>query len=472
MRASDLANMPAHEALAEFRAHALSPVELMAAVISRAEEVDGKVNALCHRFFERAMDQARDAETRYMGRGGPPRPLEGIPTVIKEEEAIAGEPWTQGSLMYRDLLAGESSCFAQRVLDSGAIVHARSTAPEFSCAIFTHSKIWGVTRNPWNLEFSPGGSSGGSAAALAAGTTTLATGSDIAGSIRVPASFSGVVGFKPPYGRVPQAPPYNLDTYCHCGPMARTVRDCLLFENVLAGPHGDDVVSLRPRVAIAEDLEDARGLRIALSLDLGDWPVDEDVRRNTSAAADRLREAGAVVDEVDLHIPQADVMRAMAIHFQLGFAADVARSIAGHEDEVCAYVADLPRWAAERSARGGYLDEVEIAGRLYPRLSSVLDRYDALICPSSGTVGLRAGDDFVGHSPEVGGRRLDYFLEGVLTPVFNLFSRCPVLNVPSGLAGNGVPTGIQIAGRTYDDATPFRIGAALEAAAPFPRPSI
>ncbi|MFI4978685.1 MAG: amidase family protein, partial [Solirubrobacterales bacterium] len=169
-----------------FRAKKLSPVELMEAVVARAEAVEPKVNALCHKFFDQAVGQAREAEARYMGRGEPPRPLEGIPAAFKEEEPIEGQPWTQGSLIYKDLVAKESSCFAQRVLDSGVIVHARSTAPEFSCAGFTHSRLWGITRNPWNPDYAVGGSSGGSGASLASGTTTLATGSDIAGSIRIP----------------------------------------------------------------------------------------------------------------------------------------------------------------------------------------------------------------------------------------------------------------------------------------------
>src|SRR6202140_4277260 len=119
-----------------FRAKKLSPVELLGAVIARAETVEPTVNALCHRFFDRAVDEAREAEAKYMGRGEPPGPLEGIPTAFKEEEPIAGQPWTQGSLIYKDLVAEESSCFAERVLESGVIVHARSTAPEFSCAAF------------------------------------------------------------------------------------------------------------------------------------------------------------------------------------------------------------------------------------------------------------------------------------------------------------------------------------------------
>src|SRR3982750_1887557 len=205
----ELHYLPASEALAHFRARDLSPVELLDAVIARADAVEPTVNALCHERFEAAREEARAAEARYMG-GGEPRALEGIPLAIKEEEEVAGQPWTQGSLIYKDLVAERSSAFAQRMLDAGAIVHARTTAPEFSCALFTHSRLHGVTRNPWNPEYAVGGSSGGSGAALASGTATLATGSDIGGSIRLPASFNGVVGFKPPYGRVPQEAPFNL----------------------------------------------------------------------------------------------------------------------------------------------------------------------------------------------------------------------------------------------------------------------
>jgi amidase len=464
---TDLHYLSASEALRRFRARELSPVELMAAVIARAEAVEPKVNALCHRFFDEALDQARDAEAAYMGRGEGPRPLEGIPLALKEEEAVAGQPWTQGSLIYRDLVAEESSCFAQRILDSGAIVHARSTAPEFSCAAFTHSRLWGVTRNPWGSEWGVGGSSGGSGAALAAGTTTLASGSDIGGSIRLPASFNGVVGFKPPYGRVPQAPPFNLDTYCHCGPLGRTVRDTLLFENALAGPHPDDVVSLRPRLELPEALDGIEGMRIAYTVDFGDWAVDADVAANTRAAAEALRDAGAIVEETDLALPHAQVMRAAAIHFHLGFAAWMVETEKAHGDEMTAYAIDFPRWAAKAADGGTLLDKLDLEGRLYMPVGTLLERYDALICPTVATRGLVAGDDYVGHGLEVGGRRLDDYQESLMTFVFNLFSRCPVLNVPSGFGDNGIPTGIQIAGRTYDDLTPFRVGAALEQLRPW-----
>ena len=463
----ELHYLSATDALRLFRSHELSPVELVQAVIDRAQEVEPVVNALCHRFDERALDQARAAEQRYMGRGERPRPLEGIPLAVKEEEPVAGQPWTQGSLIYKDLVAEESSNFAERILDSGAIVHARSTAPEFSCAGFTHSRIWGVTRNPWNPEFGVGGSSGGSGASLASGTTTLASGSDIGGSIRIPASFNGVVGFKPPYGRVPQTAPFNLDVYCHCGPMARTVADCLIFENVLAGPDPRDIVSLRPKLELPERLEPVDGMRVALTVDFGDWSVDEEVRRNTLDMAQALREQGATVDEVDLHIPRDAIQRATGIHFQLGFAAWIAGEAEKHGDLMTPYALEMARWAEARGGGGTQLDKLEIEGELYPRLGTLLERYDALICPTVGTRGLVAGDDYVGHGLEVGGEQLEFYFESILTPIFNVFSRCPVLAVPSGFGDNGVPTGIQIVGRTYDDLTPFRLGAACEAARPW-----
>ncbi|MFI0418737.1 amidase [Spongiactinospora sp. 9N601] len=455
----ELHHLSATEALRAFRARRLSPVELTEAVIARAERTEPVVNALCHRFFDEALRQAKAAERRYAGRGEPPRPLEGLPTVVKEDEPVTGQPWTQGSLRYRDAVAGHTSVFVRRVLDAGAIVHARSTASEFASAAFTHSALWGVTRNSWNPEFSPGGSSGGSAAALAAGSTVLATGSDTAGSIRVPASFSGVAGFKPPHGRVPVDPPYHLDTYVHSGVLARTVADVALMQNVVAGPHPADIGSLRPRHVLPDPAglgRDLRGMRIALSEDLGDWAVDPEVRRNTREYGERLRAAGAHVEEAGISVPRARVMRAAAIHFHHGFGAVIAA------EGRTPYAQAFARWAAEEAAGAGVLDGFAIETELYRPVGELFERFDALVCPTAATRGLVAGEDYVGHGPEVDGERLGHYLESLLALPFNIMSRCPVLAVPSGVARNGVPTGVQIVGRPFDDDTPFRIGAAAE----------
>jgi amidase len=460
---TDLHYLSATEAIAAFGARELSPVELLEAVIARAEEVEPTVNALCHTFSDAARAQAREAERRYAD--GEPRPLEGIPLAIKEEEAVEGQPWTQGSLLYKDLVADRSSAFARRHFEAGAVVHARTTAPEFSCAGFTQSRLWGVTRNPWNPRYGVGGSSGGSGAALAAGTTTLASGSDIGGSIRIPASFNGVVGFKPPYGRVPCDPPFNLDTYCHCGPLARTVADCALYENVLAGPDPSDIVSLRPKYVLPDEL-DTTGLRVALSPDLG-WSVDPEVRANTLAVGEALRRAGVTVDEVDLVVPRDDVLVATAIHFRAMFTDWIGGMAREHPDAINGYAVDIARWCEEVAAGRTYADGLDIEARLYAPVGALLEDYDALICPTAGTRGLDADDDYVGHGLEVGGEEVPYYFAALLTPVFNVMSRLPVLAVPSGFADNGVPTGVQIAGRSYDDVTPFRVGAALERARPW-----
>jgi amidase/aspartyl-tRNA(Asn)/glutamyl-tRNA(Gln) amidotransferase subunit A len=173
------------------------------------------------------------------------------------------------------------------------------------------------------------------------------------------------------------------------------------------------------------------------------------------------------VEEVDLHIPRVDIQRATGIHFALGFAAWIASEAKVHGDLMTPYALEMARWADQRGQGGTMLEKLEIEGNLYPRLGLLLERYDALICPTVGTRGLIAGDDYVDHGLEVGGEQLELYFESILTPIFNVFSRCPVLAVPSGLGDNGVPTGIQIVGRTYDDLTPFRLGAACEAARPW-----
>jgi Asp-tRNA(Asn)/Glu-tRNA(Gln) amidotransferase A subunit family amidase len=250
---NDLCYLSAVEALAAFKARKLSPVELMRAVIDRAEAVEPKINAFPITRYEQALAEAKTAEAKYMKTDGRIRALEGVPTVIKDETTIKGWRTTFGSLVFKDNIDSYTAPSAERIIKAGALIHARSAAPEFSCAPYTHSRLWGVTRTPWNLDYSCGGSSGGAGASLAAGSTTLANGSDIGGSIRIPASMSGVVGYKPPYGRNPDSSPFNLDHYNHAGPMARTVADSALLQNVMSGPHPQDIVSLRPKLRIPSE---------------------------------------------------------------------------------------------------------------------------------------------------------------------------------------------------------------------------
>jgi aspartyl-tRNA(Asn)/glutamyl-tRNA(Gln) amidotransferase subunit A len=452
----ELCFLPASGALALFRRRELSPVQLMQATIDRVEDLDRDVNALPIRFFDEALQAAREAEARYAGRGGDPRPLEGLPVAVKDEVEVAGQPCTEGSLIFKDNVAGRTAACIQRIMDAGGIIHARSATPELSCAAITDSRLWGVTRNPWNLEYSPGGSSGGSAAALAAGMASLATGSDIGGSIRIPSSFCGVVGFKPPYGRVPQDPPFNLDHYCHDGPMARTVEDCRLLENVMAGPHRDDIVSLRPKLTIPGDLPGVEGLRIAVSADLGGFEVDDEVRENLRVAAGVFRDLGAEVEDVGIRLDMGDVRDAARAHFATIFGSLIGQILPDHSDLMTSYAIAFAEDAAAPTV--GFYRSLEIESEVYAQVADVLERHDLLITPVFGVPALKA-------------TAADYDIEVMyrrgLTLIFNMCSRCPVLVVPCGRSRDGVPLGIQIAGRTYDDVSVFRAAAAFAAARPW-----
>jgi aspartyl-tRNA(Asn)/glutamyl-tRNA(Gln) amidotransferase subunit A len=456
---NDLHYLPATEALRMFRSKELSPFELMNAVIDRAEKVEPVINAFAAERYDEALQAAREAEARYAA-GDPIGPLDGLPVAVKEEAPIAGQTNALGCVPLRDTVAEETAVFVQRILDAGGIVHARTTTPEFSCTAVTWSPLWGVTRNPWNLAFSPGGSSGGSGASLAAGSTTLATGSDIGGSIRIPSSFCGTVGFKPPYGRVPEVEIFNLDHYCHEGPMARTVRDVALLENVIAGPHPSDVASLRPKLEIPAELDPITGMRIALSTDLGCYDVDAEVVANTEAAADRLRDAGATVDEVLLPWNLAEIRRAARIHFAVIFGPSIQEIYDAHAGELASYTRRFVEESAE-IGKEAFVEGLQLEGRIYAPLGELLDRYDALICPTFTIPALPAAWD-VDDPIKVNGRVPEDWIDLLITVPFNIASRCPVGSIPSGIAAIGVPTGLSVVGKTYDDITVLRVAAAHE----------
>ncbi len=349
---TELHYLSATEVLSAFRRRELSPVEVYDAVSARADDVEPGVNALLDRDHADFRAQAAAAAERYAGSGAAPRPLEGLPVALKEEQPITGRTLRFGSLLTEGLVADQTHPVAERVIGAGALVHARTTTPEFSCAAFTHSTLWGLTRNPWNPDFGPGGSSGGSGAALASGTAYLASGSDIGGSIRIPASLCGVVGFKPPYGRVPALPPFNLDTYCHDGPMGRTVADVALFQNLIQGPHRVDHVSL-PAVPIPDRLGEVRGLRIALAVTLGDFPVEPEVEANTRAFAAALTAAGAVVEEVTVPLSRAEVTSAALVHYgSLMGPAMLADGIDAQDERLMPYTREF--LACRRSSTTGW----------------------------------------------------------------------------------------------------------------------
>jgi aspartyl-tRNA(Asn)/glutamyl-tRNA(Gln) amidotransferase subunit A len=456
---TDLHYLSATEVLRAFRARELSPLEALDAVSARADAVEPTVNCLLERDHEGVRAAAEAATERY-ARGVATGALDGLPVVLKEEQPIAGRLMRYGSSIGEGYVSDETHPLAERVYAAGAVVHARTTTPEFSCAAFTHSALWGITRNPWNPDYTPGGSSGGSGAALASGTAYLASGSDIGGSIRIPSSFCGVVGFKAPYGRVPAIAPWNLDTYCHDGAMGRTVADVALFHNVIQGQHPFDHVSL-PALPIPSDLGDVRGLRIALAVTIGDFPVEPEVEANTRRFAEALRSAGAEVDEVKVVLSRDDLFRTALVHFGALMGpsmADLADPTDPRfEQYTRQFLALSSAGFAEDGPYAGFVGEASI----HRALAEVFVDHDALVCPTIGGFGFRAGEEYA-DGIDVAGEHLDFYLLAALTPVFNVASRHPVLNVPSGLAPNGVPTGVQVVARPYDDVTAFHVGAAAE----------
>ena len=459
-----------------FKEKKLSPVELIEAIIKRTEEVNPKINAMNFTFFDKAVDDAKKSEKKFFKNDSNILPLEGIPLAIKDEEDIKGQPNTNGSLVLKNHIATETMVDVERIIESGAIIHGRTTTPEFSTTSFTHSRIWGVTKNPWNLDFTPGGSSGGSGAALASGCTTLATGSDIGGSIRIPASACGLVGFKPPYGRNPQAAPFNHDQYCVVGPMARNVEDCLLMQNVMSGPHKKDITSLKPKLTIPNKLNNIKNWKIAYSMDLGYFEVDKEVQKNTLEAIEKFKNLGAKVEEVKINWNKKELESTCYNYYSHLFANLIAELIPEHEDKLTDYAKDVAKTAninlkAILEKKKIYYETMQVefgmtlyecnkvAGKMYEEFGPIINNYDVFICPTSALPAVKADinilkDEIIINDKKISSPDLGW----TMCYPFNMLCRLPVLAIPSGIASNGVPTGIQIVGKPYEDIDVFQAG--------------
>jgi len=463
----ELCYLSARECLNRFRRGSLSPVELLDAQIERAEALEPRINAFSFTHFEEARQQAKQAERAW--RDGTARPLEGIPVAVKDEQMIEGYPTSNGSLLLEDYVADYTDPLPQRLQDAGAIIHARTTTPEFSMSLATWSKLWGVTRNPWNPDCTPGGSSGGAAASLAAGTTTLASGSDIGGSIRVPAALSGTVGFKAPWGRVPEMYPWNREQFAQSGCLGRTVSDVILMQNVIAGPHPYDLCSL-PAYMLPDRQAPVAGMRIALCPDLGYFAVDLEVRQALEGAAEALRDLGATVEVIDLDwTEEAGAVLMRHLMFQAG---SVFREQFGDKiplEKLTPYAREI----VEGQAGVSFEDEKagwRIADTMLRELQDKVFQagFEALICPTTATTKIPADYDHTQDIAMVDGKKTTGLIHLGLTYPFNILNRFPVLSVPVGVGANGVPIGMQIVAPAYDDATAFRIAGDLEGVLPSP----
>ena len=300
---TELCYLSAREAVDRFLARTLSPVELMQALIARAERLAPIVNATVAIHAEEALSGARAAEARYLA--GTARPLEGVPVAIKEETSVAGWRRTIGSWLHEEVPAAHHP-IVDKLLRAGAIPHLQTTNPEFCVIPETHSLRYGVTLNPWNLALTPGGSSGGSGAALAAGLAPLATGSDMGGSTRIPAALAGAYGYKPPFGRLASAPGEELFAFAVEGPMARTFDDLVLMQNVIAGPHPATYTGM-PFEPLPARYPDLDGALLGVAWPGAGRPLCADTRSNLERACAALASRGARIEPVELDWDPAEI---------------------------------------------------------------------------------------------------------------------------------------------------------------------
>jgi len=463
MADQDLAFISATEAIAKFRARTLSPVELLDAVIARHDAANPKVNAFTYTLFDRAREQAKKAEANYAA-GKPTRAFEGVPLVIKDDYAVKGLITTHGSLLFKDHVDDESEFFVERMLRARPVLVGRSTTPEFSSACVTHSRLWGVTRNPWNPRFNTGGSTGGGAAAVATGMTVLSDGSDYAGSIRIPASACGVFGYKPPLGRIPSSGPWNLNGYAVLGPITRTVADAALMMNVIAGHDPRDLTSVRERIRYPSQYKPVKGWRVAYSADLGFFPVAPDVAKATRAALDAFREAGVEIEEVDLGWTE-DSVRAFVAHARETDFLPVSKLPAKQRALLCDYIRG--RKGKFLATGTSYAQSLMIRAAMYDKLEPILERCQVLLCPTLAVPSVPAEHDPLDDSFTINGKKVEPQIGWCMTFPFNMLCQLPVATVPCGFGKSGVPIGLQIVGRPFDDLAVFQAAAAFEQARPW-----
>jgi Asp-tRNA(Asn)/Glu-tRNA(Gln) amidotransferase A subunit family amidase len=457
---AELSFASAASLLRRFKARKLSPVEAARALIARIERLNFRINALGDRYFDEALAAAKKAERRYLK--GNPRALEGVPLLVKDAQRLGGKRTTHGSLIFEKNVDDHSDPQIARLIEAGAIVLARTTTPEFCLSGVTHSRMWGVTRNPWNTDFGPGGSSGGSGAALAAGFAPLATGTDIGGSIRIPASACGVAGFKPPHGRNPDGPPANFDVFNHCGPMARAVADLALMQNVTSGPHALDHDSLRERIRLPLKAQSLKGVRIAWSADLGYFEVEPEVRANLLRTLSVFRGLGARVTEVELGWTEETDHAAQHWYNTMNFGRQTVWFRKRHGKLMTDYALKYAKAAEANTTVDDVHKALAQAHAMYQTLGPILAGHDALICPTNNLAAVKAEHDPWDQNFRINGKRVDAEAGWVMTLPFNMLRNLPVLAVPSGHRKDHVPTGIQIVGRSFDDATVFRLGLAYE----------
>jgi Asp-tRNA(Asn)/Glu-tRNA(Gln) amidotransferase A subunit family amidase len=476
----DLSFLPATELAARIRRRDISPVEAVESYLRRIEERNPAVNAYTLVLAEQAMDAARAAEAAVMS-GRPLGRLHGLPVAIKDLDDVAGVPTSMGSLAVENRVPKTSAAAVERLLEAGAIVLGKTNTPEFGHKGITDNLRFGPTSTPWKIGYNSGGSSGGSAAAVAGGMAALGQGTDGGGSVRIPASFSGVVGFKPSFGRVPSVTRPDAFLWghplVHIGPLARTVGDAALMTSVMAGPHAGDPLTLPDDgVDYLRGAESARRrFRVAFNPQLGDFPVDRRVAGVVKSAVEVLARSGVQVDEVKLdfgadHDTLARLwVRVISVHYGAiarHWKQEGVDLLGEHSEKLTPQFRQMLIDAETIPAVDHALDDILRTG-VFVGLQSVFERYDLIVSPTLAIPPVRNAFDGNTIGPtDIGGETVDPLIGWCMTFPIN-FTGHPAISVPAGLTPEGLPVGLQIIGRSHADETVLALASRFELAQPW-----
>lgn len=435
-----------------------SPVEVTKACLAQIERHDKKLNAMVDVHGEEALAQAKASEKRW-AKGEPQGPVDGVPTLIKDLLLVRGWPTLRGSKTVNpDQPWDQDAPSVARLRECGALFLGATTTPEFGWKGVTDSPLTGITRNPWDTAKTPGGSSGGSSAAAAAGYAPLTLGTDGGGSIRIPAGFTGIFGHKPSFGRVPAYPLSPFGTVAHVGPMTRTVEDSCLMMNVIAQPDARDWTSL-PYDATdytAKLSKGVKGLRIAFSPALGYVEVDPQIATLVKDAVKVLEDLGAKVEDADPGFEDpAPIFRVL---WWSGARALLGALPAAKKKLLDPALADVVEQSMSISL-DDYFTAVKERAALGSKMRQFMERYDLLVTPTLPIPAFEAGQ----LQPSGAGATGKWVNWTPFTYPFNLTQQ-PAASVPCGFTREGLPAGLHIVGRMFDDRTVLRAAYAYEQA--------
>lgn len=430
----------------------VGPLELLDALEHRISEVDGAVNALPTLCFERARQRARERDFSGL-------PLAGIPVAIKDLLPVSGVRTTFGSMAYRDHIPEASDLLVERIEAAGGLVYAKSNTPEFGAGANTFNDVFGFTRNPWNTALSAAGSSGGSAVALATGMAWLATGSDLGGSLRNPASFCSIVGLRPSQGRIASDPGETaFNRLSMEGPMARNVNDAAMLLDVMAGYDRRDPMSLDDPVEFFEEAAISENVppRIAFSPDLGVTPVDPEVAEICERAALRFEELGARVEKA--HPDFSGLQDVFQVHRALSFATSLGPQLEANRDTFKPEIV----WNIEKGlALTGQdiMNAMVERSEIYRRANTFFSDFDLILTPATVVPPYPVEQRFV---QRVGDHEFSNYIEWCSIAYAFTVLGAPAMSVPCGFTQSGLPVGLQIAAPLREETRLLAAASALE----------